>query len=230
MFERRDVSRERREGFDDFRSLNLNLVQGQGSHLCRSLWDLLTPRHREDPDCCHRGTRIAELDDCFLANRQPWKDINTDIPVVVAHPSCGHTERDNHHDHFRGFFEVGGQVCQVSSTGWYDGRASLVVIARADVAESIRLLTDDSFEPVVQLEWPPPDCEKMEAVKLAEERVDRDRSVRLALGEEFRGNYMTALRLFCDIGYRDRTGGFTNRLGSSWTMRGGCWPANLAWT
>ena len=45
-----------------FQSLNLHLLEGEGEskNPCRGLWDLLTPRHREDPDCCHgRGQALA---------------------------------------------------------------------------------------------------------------------------------------------------------------------------
>ena len=198
------------DALNEFRSLNLHLIQGQGSHRCRGLWNLLTPRHREDPDCCYGGGRVPGLDDCFLENLEPWKDSQTGLPVVVAHPSCAHTERDDHHEPFRDFFDARGLVYLVSCASWHIEGASLVVIARADVAGTVRLPADESFEPVVHPKWPVPDWEMAEALKLAEEGVVRDRPARLEHGEESQGNWMTALRLYCDTAYRDRTGAFHN--------------------
>ena len=195
---------------DKFKEFNPHLLQGQGSDRCLSLWDLLTPRHREDTDCCLRGERGLDLVSCFLDHSERWKDSATGLPVVVAHPLCGHTEDDvSHHEPFRRFFAARGLYHSASRASWYSDSTTLVVIARVDVLDGIEMPPEDgSLERVDYPEWPVPDWEMQEALRLAEESVLRNRQARLAQNEEMAGHLQTALRLYCDTAYTDRTAGF----------------------
>ena len=195
---------------DQFKELNPHLLPGQGSDRCLSLWDLLTPRHREDTDCCLRLETGLDLSSCFLAHSERWKDSSTGLPVVVAHPLCGHTEDDvSHHEPFSDFFTNRGLDYLASRASWYSDSDTVLVIARVDVIDGIELPPEeDSLDRVDYPEWPVPDWEMQEALKLAEESVLRNRRARLARDEEDGGNYTTALRLYCDTAYADRTGGF----------------------
>ena len=194
-----------------FRELNPNLLPGQGSNRCRGLWDLLTSRHREDPECCNRGYYRLDLESCFTGRSEQWKDAGTGLPVLVAHPECWHTEGDDHHGGFQDFFEERGLNYRVSRGSWHDGAPTLVVVARADIVGRIEMPPgDDGMEPVHYPRWPAPDWEMTEALKLAEEQVLRDRKVRLAHKEETAGEYEVALRLYCETAYMDRTAGFHN--------------------
>ena len=192
---------------DQFKELNPHLIRGQGSDRCLNLWDLLTPRHREDADCCLRGETGLDLSSCFLGGSERWKDSSSSLPVVVAHPLCGHTEDDvSHHELFGDFFTARGLDYLVSRSSWHGDSHSLVVIARPDVIDGIEMPSED-MSPVYAT-WPVPDWEMQEALKLAEEDVLRNRRARQARNEEDGGDLAMALRLYCDTAYADRTGGF----------------------
>ena len=192
---------------DQFKELNPDLLQGQGSDRCLNLWDLLTPRHREDADCCLRVQTGLDLSSCFLGGSERWKDSSSSLPVVVAHPLCGHTEDDvSHHELFGDFFTARGLDYLVSRSSWHGDSHSLAVIARPDVIDGIKMPYED-MSPVYAT-WPVPDWEMQEALKLAEEDVLRNRRARQARNEEDGGDLAMALRLYCDTAYADRTGGF----------------------
>ena len=194
-----------------FKRLNPHLMEGQGSDRCRGLWDLLTPRHREGPACCHRGDRYLSLEPCFLGHSERWKDRETGLPVVVAHPGCRHRVEgyDGHHEPFRSFFADRGLAYLVTSRSWYRNDASLVVIARADVIDRIRIPLDGhQGGPVLPSHWPRPDWEMKEALRLAKEAVLRKRRAESAQDAEKRGYHQNALELYCGTAYIDRTGGF----------------------
>ena len=214
MVVRRDNPGEDLRRLSRFRELNPHLLPGQGSHRCRGLWDLLTSRHREDPECCNRGYHGLDLESCFLGRPERWRDTETGLPVVVAHPECWHTEGEDHHGGFQDFFEGRGLAYLVSRGSWHDYAPSLVVVARADVIEGIGMPPgDDGLEPVHYPGWTTPDWEMAEVLKLAEEQLLRDRKARLAEKEEVAGEYEIALRLYCETAYMDRTAGFHNLAG-----------------
>lgn len=192
---------------EEFLSLNPQLIEGQGRHRCQDLWDLLTPRHREDPECCFRGAGSPDMHSCFTDHAEQWKDGPTGLPVVVAHPYCQHKDHD-HNLHQR-FFAERGLEYLVSTGSWYSDRTRLVVIARADVIERITLPHDNTCQDHVSCPLPTHvDWEMREALKLAEEGVLRNRKAQLAPEAEAEGDYLTALRFYCDTAYIDRTGGF----------------------
>ena len=201
-----------------FQSLNPHLLEGEGEskNPCRGLWDLLTPRHREDPDCCHGGDRHSPLEQCFLGRSERWKDRGTGLPVVVAHPGCRHRVKgyDGHHEPCRSFFADRGLAYLVTSrswypSSWYGNDESLVVIARADVIDRIRMPREGHQGGLVlHSHWPRPDWEMQEALRLAAEAVLRNRRAKRAQDAEKRGSHQDALELYCGTAYIDRTGGF----------------------
>ena len=202
----------------EFQRLNPHLLEGEGEskNPCRGLWDLLTPRHREDPDCCHGGDRHSPLEQCFLGHSERWKDRGTGLPVVVAHPGCRHRVKgyDGHHEPFRSFFANRGLAYLVTSrswypSSWYGNDESLVVIARADVIDRIRMPPEGhQGGPVLHSQWPHPDWEMQEALRLAEEAVLRNRRAKSAQDAEKQGYHQDALEFYCGTAYIDRTGGF----------------------
>ena len=196
-----------------FKRLNPQLLEGQGESKdpCRALWDLLTPRHREDPAWCHGWDRYLSLVRCFLGRSERWKDRETGLPVVVAHPGCRHRVEgyDDHHEPCRSFFADRGLAYLVTSRSWYGNDESLVVIARADVIERIRMPREGHQGGLVlHSHWPRPDWEMQEALKLAAEAVLRNRRAKRAQDAEKRGFHQDALELYCGTAYIDRTGGF----------------------
>ena len=78
---------------DEFRELNPFLVPQKGENRCGSLWNLLTPRHRLDPDCCNPGEEDTDAGLCFADHAEPWTHTPTGMSVLVAHAYCGHRER-----------------------------------------------------------------------------------------------------------------------------------------
>ena len=211
MVSRHDEAAEDRWRLFRFHELNPHLFPGQGSHRCRGLWDLLTSGHREDPECCVHGGQVPGLERCFLDRMERWKDSKSGLPVLVAHPACRHGAGDDHHGPFRDFFASRGLDCLVSRGSWHADRPSLVVVARADVAEGIRMPAGEmGMEPVHRPRWPMPDWEMAEALRLAEEQVLRNRKARLALDADGAGDRDAALALHCEVAYMDRTGGFHN--------------------
>ena len=192
---------------DEFRELNPYLAEGNGRRMCRSFWDLLTTRHRQSSDCCDHDGSGLDLDSCFLAHPEHWKDTDTGLRVVVAHSLCGHGDED--HGPVRDFFASRGLGYLVSTGSWHSEKTRLVVIARVDVLEGIRFPPEEDslVEPVhpgpVDVDW-----EMREVVRLAEEGLVRDRSARLAEEQEGDGNYQGALGIYCRVAYADRTGGF----------------------
>ena len=194
---------------DEFRELNPDLIEGQGRYRCRGLWDLLTARHREDPECCQRGAEGRNLRQCFTDHAEPWKDGLTGLPVIVAHPYCQHRSQEHNHDLQQKFFEERGLEYLVSTGSWYSEGTRLVVIARADVIDRITLPRDEDRQDDVVCPLPTRiDWEMREALKVAEEGVLRNRNAMLAPEAEEVGDYLTALRFYCDTAYTDRTGGF----------------------
>ena len=146
---------------------------------------------------------------CFTDHPEQWKDAGTGLPVIVAHPYCQHRNEDHRHIQHQKFFEERGLQYLVSTGSWYSGKTRLVVIARADVINQIALPYDEDCQddvvnpPSIDIDW-----EMREALKLAEEGVFRNRNAQLAPEAEAKGEYLTALRFYCDTAYIDRTGGF----------------------
>ena len=153
----------RPEFLDEFRKLNPYLAPQEGSNRCGNLWDLLTPRHRFDPDCCSPEEEDTDAGLCFTDHSEPWKHTVTGLSVLVAHPYCNHredieeylehrrhqgpTEEYPHHRQHRKahkFLMARGLWYQVSSGSWYSERATLVVIARYDLLDEIELPFDRS--------------------------------------------------------------------------------------
>ena len=194
---------------DEFRQLNPYLAEGRGRRICRSFWDLLTSSHRESAGCCDHDGSGLDLESCFLDHLEKWRDSHTGLPVMVAHPRCGHGEEDGDREPFRDYFASRGLGYLVSTGSWHGENSRLVVIARVDVLEGIRLPSDgDSLVEPVDLGPVDVDWEMREVVRLAEEGLIRDRSARLAQENEDEGDYLEALMLYCRVAYADRTGGF----------------------
>ena len=214
---------------DEFKDANPHLKKNLDKPHCGSLWTLLTDRHRWDGDCCllDQGLNYG----CFLDHYEMWEDTNTGLPVIIGHPYCCHTEKclncrhsipedreenesSHHHVEDADFLAERGLWWQVSNASWYSEATSLVVIARVDVLETITLPIDhdklalwheqDKSLPL----WPSIDYEIIEARKLAEESVIRNRRSQKAPEAEASGDYQSALYFYCDTAYEDRTGGF----------------------
>ena len=146
-----------------------------------------------------------------MGRQEKWKDTQTGLPVIVAHPTCWHTEEDDNHEGVQDFFSGRGLNCRVSRGSWAPDGPSLLVVARADVVEGIEMPPSDAgLEPVHYPGWSVPDWEMMEALKLTEEQVLRDRKARLAGEEEMAGESEVAFRLYCETAYMDRSAGFHN--------------------
>ncbi len=78
-----------------------------------------------------------------------------------------------------------------------------------DVLDRIELPKDENSTDFLYTPSPyDVDWEMCEALKLAKEGVVRNRLARLAPEAEQEGDYLTALRFYCDTAYIDRTGGF----------------------
>ena len=140
----------------------------------------------------------------------------------MAHPYCDCSDCPSRHDDAIRLAEQGLTYRKSSASWYYPGRTSLTILGRPDVLETIDLDDDELSLPLVIAEIREPngvqveshlwdwtiDAEMVEAKRLAEEQVLRDRHVRDAIEAESNGDFQWALNIRCDVAYTDRTGGF----------------------
>ena len=123
-------------------------------------------------------------------------------------------EDGHHHAEDANYLVERGLWWHVSNSSWYSKATSLVVIARVDVLQTITLPIDHDNLALWKDQsnslpfWPSIDFEIIEARKLAEESVIRNRKAQKAPEAEEKGDYQSALNFYCDTAYIDRTGGF----------------------
>ena len=201
-----------------FRKENPHLRPLRERAICRHLWRLLSPRHRQD-SCCSSGY----LDGNHLTDHlEVWQDTETDYYVYVAHPYCDCSDCPSRQDDAVRLAEQGLTYRKSSASWYYPGRTSLTILGRPDVLRTIELGKEELDLPRVvsgvrqgngrEIKSYLIDCqidaEMIEAKHLAEEQVIRDRHVRNAIEAEEKGDFQFALNLRCDVAYADRTGGF----------------------
>ena len=210
------------ELLQEFRRLNPQLQEATLDLRCPNLYGLLTSRHRhESHSYCPETTLEDLLNQCFLEHREQWSHRPTGRPVLVAHPYCEHTpppgETPRHREIHRSAGErlaQKGLVYLASRGSWYcPGRTTLIVIARADIAQTITLpsLPDQQDTPK------PPDTSHLALsldvnaitqAKLRQEAPIRERLARQAQQQEQEGNTQLAFMFLCDTAYIDRQAGF----------------------
>ena len=137
------------EILEKFQEMNPNLREVESHRYCGNLHTLLTNRHRHQGHC-EFGDRIEMNGSCFTAHEEAWQDLETGLPLIVAHSYCPHTgvtemnedeidpeHRQEHRDTAERLAQR-GLAYRASRGSWYHpGRSTLVVIARADVAAGI---------------------------------------------------------------------------------------------
>ncbi len=203
---------------EKFRHDNPHLHPLRERAICRHLWRLLSPRHRQD-SCCHsdslQGNHLTD-------HLEVWQDTESDYYVYIAHPYCDCSGCAFHQQDAAQLAEQ-GLIYRKSSASWYyPGRTSLTILGRPDVLKTIKLgkeeldllpvvtdvrQVDDNDVKLYLRHWQI-DAEMIEAKRLAEEQVIRDRHVRDAVEAEDNGDFQFALNLRSDVAYADRTGGF----------------------
>ena len=137
--------------------------------------------------------------------------MGTGMPVLVAHPYCSHTEdkhRGDRHGTALRFLEKRGLWYKVSDASWYSCSSSLVVIARVDVLEDLRLPWEGPEDTKFQAVPPRPDRQKITALRLAGDKVVRDEGLQKIQRKRDQGDWLHVLRFHCDTAVVDRSGGF----------------------
>ena len=209
---------------EKFREMNPDLREVEKNRYCRNLYTLLTNRHRHEGHCKF-GEKIEISSQCFLDHEEAWQDLETGLPVIVAHAYCPHRVamaegREDREKYQQSHRDAGerlaerGLAYRASGGSWYyPGRCSLVVLARADVVARIRLPNLDHPQDetgivnmddmIPRIPWQ----EIMEA-KLAKEAAKREELAGLAPAEERDGDHQTAFMFYCDTALIDREAGF----------------------
>ena len=208
---------------DEFINLNPQLQEVENHPWCMNLYKLLTKKHRHEGHCEY-GSRIFKGESCFMDHREYWKDIPTGLPVIIGHTYCPqhriNEPREKYGEDHRAKLEEGAEklakrgLAYLASDGsWYHGKATLIVIARADVAARITLpergapgeaaVTQDMQQMIPEIDWA-----GILRNKLAQEATKRDELAQLAPKEEENGDYQTAFYFYCDTANIDREAGF----------------------
>ena len=208
---------------DEFINLNPQLQEVETHPWCMNLYKLLTKKHRHERQCQY-GSRIFEDESCFLDHREYWEDIPTGLPVLIGHTYCPqhrvNEPREKYGEDHRAKLEEGAEklaergLAYLASDGsWYHGKATLIVIARADVAARVTLpergdpgeaaVTQDMRQRIHEIDWA-----GILRDKLAKEAIKRDNLAQKAPAEEKEGDYQTAFYFYCDTAQIDREAGF----------------------
>ena len=204
----------------EFADLNAHLQEDPSQYYCSELWQLLTSRHRHGFPSCDPGSGgLAWESECFLRTAEFWIDTVTGLPVMVLQLDCKHHDVVRTHEHSLNTLTERGLWYATADASWVLKGARIVVIARADIIDRIRLpnhldshiLITDSFCDLSRFPTtrrPEIDWKKREALRLAEEQAVRNSKASLASEAESRGYYQTALDHHCETAYADRSGGF----------------------
>ena len=209
---------------NEFIKLNPQLQEVESHPWCMNLYKLLTKKHRHQGHC-EFGSRIFESASCFMDHGEYWEDMPTGLPVIIGHTYCpqhrvneprGNFQGDDHRAALERDAEKLAQrgLAYLASGGsWYHGNATLIVVARADVAARITLpergntgeaaVTRDMRQRIPEIDW-----EGILREKLRQEARRRDRLAQLAPAEEDAGNYQSAFYFYCDTANIDRDAGF----------------------
>ena len=210
---------------NEFVKLNPQLQEVENHPFCMNLYKLLTRKHRHEGQC-EFGSRIFTRESCFLDHREYWEDIPTGLPVLIGHTYCpqhrvnepkGDLPGEDHRAELEKNAEKlaeRGLAYLASDGSWYHGRATLIVIARADVAARITLpergntrgaaVTHDMRQRIPEIDWT-----GILRDKLAQEAHKRDQLAQLApAAEEEEGDYQSAFYFYCDTANIDREAGF----------------------
>lgn len=196
---------------EDFKAKNPLLREAKTPHRCQQLWDLLTQAHRSSGECCQENTLQESIQHCFLDHLEEWQETTTKLPVLVAHSYCSHILESHQHKQEKSALMNRGLSYLVSSGSSYDPQTYLIVIARADVIQAVRMPHDD-VKPSPNLENPAPGIhwKKIEQARLANESAAHKRSVDAASLLEWTQDFQAALEKRCEIACSDRSGGFHN--------------------
>ena len=210
---------------NEFIKLNPQLQEVENHPFCMNLYKLLTRKHRHEGQC-EFGSRIFTRESCFLDHREYWEDIPTGLPVLIGHTYCpqhrvNEPKGDRPGEDHRAELEKNAEklaergLAYLTSDGsWYHGRATLIIIARADVAARITLpergnigeaaVTHDMRQRIPEIDWT-----GILRDKLAQEAHKRDQLAQLApAAAEEEGDYQSAFYFYCDTAKIDREAGF----------------------
>ena len=209
------------ELLEEFRRLNPNLEEPENNRpFCNSLMLMLTPRHRWDGNCCRGHPFNFCRETCLIDHPETWRDRETGLWVLVAHPYCRYNpenpENPDHHDHRYIQEELAnrGLAYRASRGSWYaPGSTTLVVTARVDIAERLRLPegpdnpdlgpAQDMTEICSLIDW-----RNIQERQLRKEAWMNDQDMVTAAWEEALGEPLNALRHYTDNAYVNRTAGF----------------------
>ena len=204
---------------NEFIELNPQLQEVENHPFCMNLYKLLTKQHRHKGHCTF-GSRIFKDESCFMDHKEHWEDIPTRLPVIVGHTYCPQHRIDKSVETYCPPIEEGAEklaqrgLAYLASDGsWYHEEATLIVIARADVAARVTLpkrentggaaVTKDMRQRIPQIDWA-----GILREKLAQEAQKRYRLAKLAPAEEEAGNYQAAFYFYCDTANTGREAGF----------------------
>ena len=205
---------------NEFIKLNPQLQEVEDHPFCMNLYKLLTKQHRHEGHCSF-GSRIFKDESCFTDHIEHWEDIPTGLPVIVGHTYCPQHRVGEPVKSYRcppveeGAEKLAqrGLAYLASDGSWYNEKATLIVIARADVAARVSLprrentgeaaVAKDMRQRIPQIDW-----SGILGEKLAQEAQKRDRLAKLAPAEEEAGNYQDAFYFYCDTANIDREAGF----------------------
>jgi hypothetical protein len=212
------------EMLDEFIKLNPQLQEVTNHPWCMNLYKLLTKKHRHEGQCTY-GSRIFEDESCFLDHREYWEDVPTGLPLLIGHTYCPQhrtkePREDSHGEDHRAKLEHAadklaerGLAYLASHGSWYHRKATLIVIARADVAARISLpkrestgattVTQDMRETIPDIDWA-----GILGDRLAQEATKRDELALLAPAKEDEGDYQSAFYFYCDTASIDRDAEF----------------------
>ena len=209
---------------NEFVKLNPQLQEVENHPFCMNLHKLLTRKHRHEGQC-QFGSRIFTRESCFLDHTEYWEDIPTGLPVLIGHTYCPqHRVNEPKGDHpgedHRASLEKDaeklaerGLVYLASDGSWYQIMATLIVVARADVAARVTLpergnageaaVTQDMWKRIPEIDWA-----GILRDELAQEAHKRDQLAQLAPAAEEEGDYQSAFYFYCDTANIDREAGF----------------------
>ena len=150
------------ELLDKFQEMNPHLMETPDNDKCFTHWDLLTAQHRDGLGHCFDGwgdPRWEYMQRYFEGeHRECWEDDVTGLVVITGHPNLlyhclGSGRQGDDCEGFEhqkyGFFYLRdrGLAYSVSNGSWYSDASALVVIARRDVLERVKLPTGSSPDP-----------------------------------------------------------------------------------
>ena len=210
-----------------FQELNPQLQEIEKIRHCPNLYPLLTSQHRHEGHC-PPGSRIEFNISCFTDHREAWQNMETGLPVIIAHPYCPHLggtapdskrgDQEHYRSHIQAQYELAdkGLAYRVSNFSWYsEGHTRLVALGRADVVSGINFPyletktalpePTDMTRKIPHIPW-----KQIMENRLDEEALRREELAQKAPFEEANGNHRAAFLFYCDTALTDREAGFNN--------------------